>query len=245
MNSNINYLQGAKLGDFIHSLCICKYLWETTGAKANLYIGNYGDKWEKGVEYTFQDLKPILLKQPWVNTFNLYDDSVKIDVNLVLFRRSRLLFQTNWLEIFFMDFLNIKNPPKEYKWIELEKDNNFADTVLVNRSLQPMSNNLTKIYDDILSKHEKVSFICFDEKQYNNWSLKNKYPVIYAESLYDFFIKINSCKLLLSNQSGPAAWATAMNVPRITELFMRADHNHYIKDKNYYQNFDYFIGDVW
>lgn len=244
MSETISYLQGGKLGDFIHSLCVCKYNWETTGKKANIYISNIGDNFEKGVEFTYNDLKPILQKQEWLNSFEIYSGQ-EINCSLNSFRSSPLIFHTNWLEIYFKEFLNIDNPPKEYKWIEMEKDYDLHDTVLISRSLKPMSENLTKYYKELLKNYDKCSFICFDENQYENFKLKDEYPVIKVNNLYDFFVKINSCKLIISNQSGPAAFATSMNIPRIVDLYMQNDNIHYIKDVEYYSNFSYFIGDVW
>jgi hypothetical protein len=244
MSETISYLQGGKLGDLIHSLCVCKYNWELTGKKSDLYISNIGDNFDKGLEFTYNDLKPVLEKQIWLNSFSIYNGQ-NIDIHLNLFRLSPLIFKTNWIELYFKQFFDIDNPPKEYIWIEIEKDENLKDTVLISRSMKPMSGNLTNHYKNILSQHEKCAFICFDESQYENFSLKEEYPLIKVNSLYEFFVKINSCKLIVSNQSGPAAWATSMNVPRIVDLYMQSDNMHYIKDVEYYSNFDYFIGDVW
>lgn len=243
MSTTISYLQGGKLGDFIHSLCVCKYNWELTGNKADLYISNVGDNFEKDLNFTYNDLKPILEKQEWLNSFNIYNNE-NIDIHLNSFRSSPMIFTTNWIEIYFKTFLSIDNPPKEYGWIELEKDETYKDVVLVNRNMKPMTKNITKYYSDLLYQHDRCAFICFDEKQYENFELKDKCPLLKVNNLYDYFVKINSCKLLLSNQSGPAAWATSMNVPRIVELLIHTDNKHYIKDVEYYSNFKYFIGDV-
>jgi hypothetical protein len=64
-----------------------------------------------------------------------------------------------------------------------------------------------------------------------------------VNSLYEFFTKINGSKLFIGNQSGPMAWATSMNISRGIELLATIDNVHYIKDKEYYSQFDYFQGD--
>jgi ADP-heptose:LPS heptosyltransferase len=109
--------------------------------------------------------------------------------------------------------------------------------------MNSMSDNTTEMYRKKLKKYDSVSFICFDKKQYENFKLKDEYPVIYVDNLYDFAVKINSCKLFVGNQSAPMALAVALNVPRYTELYGKIDHIHYMKDIVYYQNYDYFIGD--
>ena len=237
-----SYLQGGNLGDFIHSLVVCKFNWDFFGYKADLYIANVGGQFEKGMEFTYNDLKPILEKQEWLNSFSIHNGE-PIDVNLSRFRQSRFLYTTNWLEIYFKEFLDDITPPKEFTWIEMDKDESLSDTLLINRSMKPMSEQVTGIYQSVLNQFEKKAFICFDEEQYNNFTLKDQCELIKVNSLEEFFIKINGSKLFIGNQSGPMAWATSMNASRGIELLATIDNVHYIKDKEYYSQFDYFQGD--
>ena len=242
MKETKSYLQGGKLGDFIHSLVVCKFNWDFFGYKADLYIANVGGQFEKGMEFTYNDLKPILEKQEWLNSFSIHNGE-PIDVNLSRFRQSRFLYTTNWLEIYFKEFLDDITPPKEFTWIEMDKDDSLSDTLLINRSMKPMSEQVTGIYQSVLNQFEKKAFICFDEEQYNNFTLKDQCELIKVNSLEEFFIKINGSKLFIGNQSGPMAWATSMNASRGIELLATIDNVHYIKDKEYYSQFDYFQGD--
>ena len=239
------YLQGGKLGDLIHSLVVCKFNYDFFNYKADLYISNVGDTFEKGLEFTYNDLKPILEKQEWLNSFNIHQGE-NIDINLSTFRQSSHLYTTNWIEIYFKEFFNGMQPPTEYSWIELSKDDSLSNTLLINRSMKPMTEKVNEIYRKILDDNkdlEKV-FICFDENQYNNFTFKNECRLLKVNSLYDFFEKINSCALFVGNQSGPMAWATSMNVNRIVELLARVDNIHYVRDKIYYKNFNWFQGDT-
>jgi hypothetical protein len=243
MKETKSYLQGGKLGDFIHSLVVCKFNWDFFGYKADLYISNAGQEFETGLDFTYNDLKPILEKQEWLNSFNIHKDE-QIDVNLSRFRQSRFLYTTNWLEIYFKEFLDGIAPPKEFSWIEMDKDESLSDTLLINRSLKPMSEKVNGVYQSVLNEHQKKSFICFDVEQYNQFPLKDQCEMIKVDSLYDFFKKINGSKLFIGNQSGPMAWATSMNASRGIELLATMDNVHYIKDKEYYSQFDYFQGDA-
>jgi hypothetical protein len=150
-----------------------------------------------------------------------------------------------WMDMCFNEFLNGMTPPMNYKWIDMDKDDSVSDALLINRSLKDMSQKTTDTYEYVIDKYEKKYFICFDENQYENFTLKHKVPMLKSTSLYDFFKKINSCKLFVGFQSGPASWATSMNVPRGIELLNRIDNIHFINDKQYYPNtFDYFQGDA-
>jgi len=240
-----SYLQGGKLGDFIHSLCVCKFNYDFFNYKADLFISDVGDTFELGIENAYNDLKPIIERQEWLNSFKIYNGE-KIDINLSSFRQSRYLYTTNWIEIYFNEFLDGIAPPSEYSWIEVGKDENLSNTLLVNRSLKPFTPKINEIYRNIINNNsdlEKV-FICFDEKQYENFNLKDDFKLLKVNTLYDFFEKINSCKLFLGNQSGPMGWATSMNAPRIIELLARIDNIHYVNDRKYYQNFNFFQGDT-
>jgi hypothetical protein len=244
MNNIKSYLQGGKIGDFVHSLMVCKFNWDFFGYKADLYIANIGDKFEKELEFTYSELKPILEKQEWLNSFNIYSGET-IDIDLSKFRKSKFLYKTGWLELCFNEFLKGRIPPVDFKWIEMERDTDMNDVLLINRSLKPMNNRTTKIYESVIDKYEKKYFICFDEIQYENFPLNHKVPILKVDSLYEFFKKINGCKLFLGFQSGPACWATSMNVNREIELLNRLDRVHYINDKKYYLNkFNYFQGDA-
>jgi hypothetical protein len=217
MKDTKSYLQEGKLGDFIHSLVVCKFNWEFFGYKADLYISNDAGHFEKGLEFTYNDLKPILEKQEWLNSFNIYNGEI-IDVNLTRFRQSRFLYTTNWIEIYFKEFFDDMMPPNEYSWIELEKDETLSDTLVINRSMKPMSEKTKGVYQGVLNEFEKKVFICFDESQYQTFPLKDQCEMLKVNSLYEFFAKINGSKLFIGNQSGPMSWATAMNIRRGIEL---------------------------
>jgi hypothetical protein len=237
---NKSYLGGGKLGDFIHGLCICKSIWEKTNSKADIYIANVGDSFEKPLDITVQDLIPILKKQEWFNSIKVYDGE-NIDIDLNIFRNSPLLYKTSWIELYFQTFFNNEPTPKDYSWIKiLEKDESLKDVVLINRSLRKTIFRKNEIYKQIIEKHEKCFFICFDSEQYENFPYKNLLPRLKVENLYDFFLKLNSCKCYVGNLTGPSAWATSLNIPRVIELPDDADRNHYLYDTNFYTKIKFF-----
>jgi hypothetical protein len=229
-----NYLGGGRLGDLIHGLCVCKRVWEKTNSKANLFISNSGDIFEKSLNETAQELLPILKKQKWFNSLEVYENQ-NIDINLVNFRNSPLLYKTCWIDLYFQTFLDEKQPPVDYSWIDIdEKDESFKDVVLINRSTQRACPQKNEIYKQIIEKHKSCFFICSNLGQYESFIHKNLLPVIKVDSLYDFFIKLNSCKCYVGNLTGPTAWATSLNIPRVVELSDNDDRFHYLNDTNFY-----------
>jgi hypothetical protein len=235
----MNYLGGGKMGDFIHSLIVCKYNYDETGEKANIYLSNKGHQFEYDLNFTFNELKPLLESQPWLNAFKIHENEL-IDVDLTIWRTSPDLYQTNWLEIYSNTYLNRIKIPNEYNWITVETDNQYSNSLMINRSLKTIDDSKLHVYGELIDKYEDVYFICFDIKQYYQFPLHYKTKLLQADNLYDFFKKLASCHFFIGNQSGPFAWASALNVPRAVELLDISDRHHYINDSNYYEYFSYF-----
>lgn len=239
----MRYLMGGKLGDFIHSLVVCKRMYEKTGEKAILYLSNIGDVFERSLEFTYIELKPILERQEWLSEFKIHQGE-PVDICLNDFRESPHLYRTNWLNIYFKTFLN-ENPPQEYNWIEMTKNVEFENALVVNRAIHRygyMTPEIIESYRHIMSNFKEKYFVCFDRSQYDNFQLKSEFNLILVDNLYEYFEIINSAKLFIGNQSGPFAWASAMNVPRVLEIlrqgpYISADGIHYHTDNQYYQNF--------
>jgi glycerophosphoryl diester phosphodiesterase len=235
----MNYLAGGKMGDFIHSLIVCKYKFDESGEMSNIFLSNSGHEFEYDLDFTFNELKPLMEKQPWVNSFKLHENE-SIDIDLTHWRRSPLLYQTNWLEIYSNMYLNNVKIPNEYKWISVDRDDQYSNSLMINRSLKTVDDNRLYVYDEIIDKYDDVYFICFDVKQYYQFPLHYKTKLLLVDNLYDFFTKIGSCHFFMGNQSGPFAWASSMNIPRAVELLDIMDRTHYINDSNYYEFFSYF-----
>lgn len=245
LGNNIkSYHQSGKLGDFIHSLVVCKFNYIKYGIRANLYISVKGEMFETGLEYTYNELKDVLITQEWLNDFQIYNGET-IDIDFTKVRKSDYLYKTNWLEIYFKEFCDGLMPPSDFKWIEVPKDSKYENSIIINRSL---NHDYTKNneYERILSKHKDVDryFICFEENQYHNFPYKDKCKLLKVDNLYEFFEKINSCKLYVGNLSAPTAIATSMNVPRLIELSSISprdlDNVHYLRDTEYYSNVSFF-----
>jgi len=234
-----SYLGGGKLGDFIYGLSICKYNYEISGYKAIIYISERGDFFETSLEVTYNSLYPILMNQDWCEDFKIYNNEI-IDVDLVKFRQSKLLYNNTFLEIFFNDFLKI-NPPKNFHWIKHEKNQLFKDSLIINRSKKYFHNSSIKEYSKIIEQFQKSYFIYFDKSQFEVFPLKEYCIPYHVKNLYEFFTIINSSKLFIGNQTGSTAMASSLNVNRITELDGSIDSNFFYNDVKYYDNFKYFL----
>ncbi len=236
-----SYLMGGKLGDFIHSLVICKYIFDTTGEKADIYISNIGHEFETPLEFTFNELKPVLEKQSWVNSFSLYTNQ-NINVNLNLFRDSKFLYSTNWIQVYFNTFLNDIRIPMDYSWIDVPENDDYKNILLVNRSPRhALSLNSRLQYEKYADEFkDSAYFMCFHIYQFDQFPLKDKFKLLKVDTLYQMFQAIKSCKLYIGNQSAPSAIATSLDVLRKIELLDGIDSIHYVDDYKFYSNFSSF-----
>jgi hypothetical protein len=235
-----SFLIGGKLGDFIHGLSVCKYLYDINGEKNDIYISNLGDPFEQGLEYTYEDLRSVIYKQPWVNSFTIYKGQ-PVDFNLSNFRSSVHLYNHNFLEMYFNTYIPGNLPPLEFEWINVEKNTQYSESLIVNRSI----NKPGGFPNDALLKYKEISktfsdryFVCFERFQYDAFPLKEDFQLLLVSNLYEYFKIINSGKLFIGNQSAPFAFASSMNVPRILEILRSPERVFYAEDSKYYKNFN-------
>ena len=100
----LNYICGGRLGDFIHALYVVKCKYTQTGKKGNVYITDDlkwgGDGFAVSVKQTYTELYDIVIQQPYIENFSIYNGQpVKFDVNLNQFRSYSNLYHDSWLEI--------------------------------------------------------------------------------------------------------------------------------------------------
>lgn len=246
---NKNYLLGGRIGDFLHTLVIPYFIYSKYGIKANIYLTDEGHPFLFGKEKAYNDLYNIIYKQKYINKFEIYNGTDHIDYDLTSFRKSPYIYKAGWNELLFNTYLPNEIIPYELKWLEgtynFEKYNN---SLIINRSLRiRMSNDTKHYYEYIIELYEKegmdIFFVCYERDQYDNFELKDKAELILCPT-YEMMINIiDSCSVYLGNQSSGFAIASALNKPRIVELWNSPDKNHYLEDNKYYLNMSCFLGD--
>ena len=81
MDKELNMISGGRLGDFVHQLYIPAIIYKENGIKTNLYMAEVGDIFSFGLHNTFNEIKEIILNQPYINKFQIYGGE-NIYVNL-------------------------------------------------------------------------------------------------------------------------------------------------------------------
>lgn len=263
MESNtLNFVMGGKLGDFIQSLIAVKGLCFKHNKKANLYIYDIG--WDFGINNVYKELYPIIIYQEYINSFNIlqdyYLDPIQTPsknspiqifdkkiieeeyVDLGSYIRSPYLYKNCWSELFSKTF-NFPIPT-DNKWISYNKvDNHLTGKILIHRKHTGRTNDKFP-YNDIIKLYKgDLIFISSNEKDYDAFPYKSNIPFLKMETLDNWFTSINSCYMVISNLTGPAAIAHAMNKLRIIELPETIDSFHCIGEEKYSDTIRWYIND--
>lgn len=247
----INVVVGPRLGDLLHSLAFPKYVFDKMNLVSNIHIAEINDVFSTSLQQSYEELKPIIESQKFCKSFQILDETKYPNwqqsfVNTQNFRKSPWLYKTTWSQLILNSCL--KSQPKippDYTVIELPKLDKYKNALLINRrdGSHERSNFTTKVYKDIISQFDEKYFVCFNQKQYNDFFLKDLVQPLYIPELYEYMVAINSCKLFLGNQSGPLSMASVLNVDRVGELFHKTlfrDDLHYLNDGNLHKNVELF-----
>lgn len=233
----IKYISGGLLGDFIHQLSVINETFLKTGKKGILYIADNcgGENFRFGAEKAYADTYDIISSQNYIHSYNIYNNET-YDINLSNWRRSHLLYHTNWHEIF-KNTYNVEWGA--HQWLNLPKDSKWNDKVIINASLsRPIVNiDFQKVY----SKYkDSLLFVGFDMNEYIGFKNRTNINIeCYSpSSLYELCIIINSCKLFIGGLSAPLAFSYALNGKYVlgTTIVNHGDNIHVIGIEKYIKN---------
>lgn len=213
-----NYICGGRLGDFIHALYVIMCQYETTNVKGNIYITDQlqygGDGFSTTLQQTYEELYPIVIKQSYIKSFEIYNNQV-IDVNLNHFRYSNKLYNASWLEIMSSTFgVTLLEKP----WIQVDTDDKYKNIILIHQSSNTSRklNKFLPILENII-KNNNCLFITCNKSEYEAFKFKHLIPLELKSTLYEMYVAINSCKMFIGNQSSPLAMAYSLFKPLICE----------------------------
>ena len=243
-----------RLGDFLYSLCIPKHIYNTRNTKANIFLSEKGDIFRLGLEKTFNDLKNIMLHQPYVNSFQIYNDEL-IDIDMTNWRKPHgywRQFKLTWNELFFKLYLNDVPVPQELTNMQKTKNiEKYNDWLIINRApyynmkffdnkRRLKNKSIANIYEDYMNKYKNIGFIFYEEEQYDKFPYKDVVEPIKVSNLEEMINIIGSSKMFMGNQSGPLAIAAALNTNRIIESTHPMAWRVHINDHKYFKKVSYF-----
>lgn len=216
----LNFICGGLIGDFIQCLFAVKNICQIHQTKANLYVTDNpvfgGDRFIFPINKVYEDLLPVILQQPYIESFNIYQGQTNELINLNLFRKSPLLYHKCWTD-FLQDTFKFQYQ-KPYQWVTINETNpTFDNMVIIHRSLKRQSPVFP--WEKIVKENKgNIVFMSNNIHEYNNFPYKNDVPYHPVINLIDFYSAINSCRLFIGNQSSPYTLATSMDKLRSLEL---------------------------
>jgi len=77
------------------------------------------------------------------------------------------------------------------------------------------------------------------------FDLKERCRLVIPYSIDDWLMNIKTSTLFMGNQSSPLAMASALDVPRVAELFGKniIDYIHYVGEEKYSKNMSWFLNE--
>lgn len=232
----IKFVIGGRTGDLFHCLYIVRSLCEKFNANAELYITNDmrygGDTFLLSIEKTYQDLYPLIIKQPYISSFSILNQPITEFVNLNVWRGTIGIFR-NWITML-CDVYNL--PVSGKNWISSDKMDSFNNKVVIHRSTRRHSKNFP--WESIIKNNDCI-FVTSDQREYESFPFKNNVKLHLWSNFLELANIINSSKIFIGNQSTPLALSHGLGATRLAELNL-TDQRFYIGEEKVLPNYYYF-----
>jgi len=229
------YTAPGTLGDFILELSVICENWKKTGRKGILLIEN-PLTWRKSLEDTYKDTYELISTQPYIQEYHIYQGLPPrghIDVNLLDWRYSPLLYKANWYSIYKSTY---GVEWGSHQWLYLPLDEKWESKVFIS---YPTYRDLVDDidYKMILEKYgkENVYFISQNKEDYDRFQTAYHLDIEFVQpsTLFEFVVMIRSCKLFIGALSAPLTIAFASYTPCVPAMPpSMQDHIHNINLQN-------------
>lgn len=221
------------MGDLIHAMWVVK----NTPGIHDLYITDrrdlHSDGFVHSIEKTMEELGPILKRQSYVSSFQVYNGEMATNLNL--WRRHA--YSASWTQLLSNTF---SVTAAGGKWIEFSRTAiDFFDKIVVHQSIHEARRG--HHWQLVLDKYDGQCVFVGNEEEYKAFGYS--IPYHQPKDLPEYFNIINSCKFFIGNQSAPLAIAHALDVPRLGML-NEVDKLHYAGEEKFFPNFYWIAKDT-
>ncbi|RYD89201.1 MAG: hypothetical protein EOP54_25985, partial [Sphingobacteriales bacterium] len=222
-HKQLNLIHSGNAGDIIYALATIKKMQEITAVPINLYF-KLGQPLLIDPKYTHplgnvmlnqkmvDMLHPLISSQPYINNCESFINQ-RINIDMDYFRSGVVPLDKGNIARW-CSYITGINPQLWKKWLFVEPDTTYADTIVIARS-ERYRNHL--IDHSFLNKYPNKVFIGV-QSEYKD--MKKMLPDLKLVEVTDFLQMariIAGCKFFIGNQSFPFAIAEALKVPRILE----------------------------
>ena len=222
------YVSGGKLGDFIQQLAVVYDRFLVDKEPAIVYISDRGDQFRFGVQKAYEDLLPIVSKQPYIKEFKIHQDE-PYDVDLSSWRRLTVCEPLH-------DYVTWMKQEYDIDWgkeqwiFYIPIDPNWKDKIVINTTHYRFPDTFS--WQDYFSRTDpnKLIFVGFEDKDYEDFVRRAGFQISFfkPDSFYDFCIIINSCELFVGSLSAPLSFAFAVHAPVKIGYFVQNSYDAHI-----------------
>ena len=227
------YVCGGKLGDLIHVLVVIHTRWLKGYGKGVLYLTHdpyyKGDTFSYGLERTYDDIKPLIEAQPYIERISILSDNdtiVPTDINLSIWRSylpHKPYCTMNWMSLLESVYsITIANPYGPWICPSYDFDHrhitdiDVSNKVVIHRSLNRHNDEFPW---EAIVKHNDCIFVTSNDKEYEAFPYKSYVSLIRIHTITELASIIGRCKFYVGNQSAPSALVWAMGKPALFELY--------------------------
>jgi hypothetical protein len=224
MSDTTAYLSGGRLGDFLQQLSVVYERFLVDQKPARVYICERGDTFQHGLQRAYEDLSPILSRQPYIQEFKVHEGE-PYDVDL-----------TSWRGyIGAHDFLTSMKNAYQVDWakhpwlLHIPKDPQWQDRVVINTTHYRFPDEIP--WKQVFQKKNNVVFVGFDEKEHRHFIQRTHHqpPFHRPSSLWELCVILNSCRHMVGSLSAPLSMAIGLRTPLTIGFFGRkTNHLDYI-----------------
>ena len=228
----IKFAAGGRTGDFIHSLWVVKHLCISKNDIADVSLVNKGDSWALGIDGAYHDLLKLIQEQSYIKSFRIGEQTEPF-IDLTKWRIG-FVGGEPWTETYAKNY-NLS--PVGGPWIfTSRRDKRCEDKVVIHRS--HMRQNQEFPWEKIVKNG--AIFITSDIVEWNAFPWKKGVEVLVSDTVTEMAAAIASAKLFVGNQSMPFALASALDVPRLCELYLTINAS-YVGEEKYSKNISWYL----
>jgi hypothetical protein len=218
----IRYGCGGRLGDTIHQLSVVNEIYLKTGRKGIVYLSDtLGDRFDRGVEHTFNDIRSVIESQPYIQSLHVHNDE-PFNVNLSSWRGYHFSYVKSWKQTFEETFNVSWNTTP---WISIVPNLQYKDITFL--CLGPRRYNHVLRYREMYEKIENLVFLATSQDVYDEFTSKTNFqmPYLICRTFIDLASVIFACKGIIGSLSMPLALADSMWKPRLAITYGVNDDN--------------------
>lgn len=251
--NTLDFIATGRMGDFIQALFAVKNICDKHKTDANIYITDKidpfgGDIWNLGLEKAYQDIKDLIMQQPYINKFEILPDNFNGPyINLNNWRQGVYddcirdgYYSRSWSEFLSTEYKFII--PENYPWLQTRRDDDLKDTLVIHRSLHRHNPNFfwKGIINTYKAAERDILFLTCSQQEWDEFPFKEGVKLQLVSTISQMAVYINSCKLFIGNQSAPFALASALDVSRMVELDNEPGP-FYMNETKYSRNIQWFL----